>query len=176
MVNENTGPKLVKGEPVDPYSVQALHNSIRVVEDSSHFVRSISPTHMEKIKPDYFDCAFIHQTLSVCGAINHSLDSVKNEVTKTLRLRTPLISDEKKRFSSRDFSSNLQSPEKNQNQGFWKRYSGQKMDSKNQRLALNFEASNSCGQIHYLRDDSLIPVICMIFFCQGSFRHFNDSE
>jgi hypothetical protein len=150
------------------------------MEDSSHVVHNTSPSHLERSKPDYFDCGFIIQTLTVCDSIDHSLDSVKNEIRKSLRLRKSVIADEKKRFSSRDFSSDLQSPEKNQNQGFWKRYSGQKMDSKNQRLALNFDASKSSGQINYLHDNSLfprpIPVIYMIFFSQQQLPLSNEAN
>ena len=140
------------------------------MEDPSHIVQSISPSHVERSKPDYFDCDFIHQTLSVCSTIDLSLDSLKNDLTKTLKLRTKVIPDEKIRLSSRDFSSDLQSPEKYQNQVFWKRYSGQKMDSKNQRLALSFEASKNSNPTNYLRDDIFFPkphpVMCIISFCK----------
>jgi hypothetical protein len=125
--------------------------------DSSHIVSDIGTSHVESAKPDYFDCDFIHQTLSVCGAINVSLDSVKNEIKKATKFRALVKTDDMIRFSSQDFISDLQIPEKSQNQGFWKRYSGQKMDSKNQMLALNFEASKSSGQILCLRDELAFP-------------------
>ena len=111
----------------------------------------VQPT-IERKKNDFSDCDFIFKTLSVCDNINLALESLKSEIkTKFKTNRKGHVLDEKaefKIFQSPSFiiSTNQQTQNgvgDRHAQGFWKRYSGQKMAPRAKKLALDFEASKS---------------------------------
>ncbi len=108
-----------------------------------------------KNKPN-FDW-FYPPNLILCNTINLSLDSVKKEISRNLKCRTPISDYENMNIgsSSRDVRGELQNPENEKNKEFWKRCSGRWMDcmdSNHQNLDQNVEPRRYSGETSSLNE------------------------